>query len=161
MKKFHYDENAVGLNILGVYDTTIHASIPTPNLEVSDAFHQTYLANQRGWRINHAAKQVETYIDPGPTLQEIALAFAETVRLEVQRRIFSQASQNTQMNMAAQSAAGLFNAQQQLDFVSGVQWITAMRSTGTALAIAGDTDFADDNKWPDVPAEAAALAALF
>lgn len=86
---------------------------------------------------------------------------AEDYRLEVERRIFAAASQNTQVNMAGAAAAGLFTALEMTAFQSGLAWINAMRLKGAQLAVAQDATYKDDSHWPTVPADAAALAALY
>jgi hypothetical protein len=98
---------------------------------------------------------------PPPTVEEVTAAYVEAVRREIQRRIFAEVSQNTQINMGGESAAGLFDAAQQAAFVSGLHWIKAMRATALALAQAGDQTFADDVHWPAVPADAKTLADSF
>ncbi|MEL6509049.1 MAG: hypothetical protein AAFQ32_04615 [Pseudomonadota bacterium] len=83
------------------------------------------------------------------------------VNLEVQRRIFGHASANTQMNMTAAKAAGMLNAAQEQAYRNGLLWIAAVRAQGKIIAMNPELDPLDDNNWPKVPPEAAALAKDF
>lgn len=100
------------------------------------------------------------YTHRDPVAQVDALD-AEMFRREVQDRIFAEASQNTQINLAGAAAAGLLTAEQITAFQSGLGWIAAMRAKGVELASNQDATFRDDIHWPVVPADAAALAAAF
>lgn len=90
-------------------------------------------------------------------------------RAECARRILAAASANTQANMTAYAttiAAKAANArtaeeaQALAAYVEAVAWVAAMRARWPQLAADG-LDPADDANWPELPAEAAALAARF
>jgi hypothetical protein len=82
-------------------------------------------------------------------------------KAECRRRILAVISSNAQMNLAAAAAGGILTKPQMTAFRAGVAWIGAMRNTAATLADAGDEDFPQDDKWPDVPEEAIALAQLY
>jgi hypothetical protein len=96
-----------------------------------------------------------------PSVEEQQQAFVAKVRKEVARRILSCASTATQMNLAAAAAGSILSEDQMTAYRAGLAWVAQIRATGASLVAAGDPDFADDAKWPTIPASAAELAAQF
>jgi hypothetical protein len=118
---------------------------------IADAFSDAQL-EALGWR-RRAAGPVD---------------LAPAIKAEATRRIWAVINDNAQKNTSAAAAAGwpdepdeAARAEAQSAFVSGVQWVAAMRGICRALIDAQDVSFADDVHWPACPAPAAALAARF
>ena len=85
----------------------------------------------------------------------------DAVKAECGRRIFAVASDNAQKNMLATIVAGGMSDADKTTFGAGVIWIADMQAACRELIASSDPDFADDAKWPDVPAGVAELAARF
>ena len=87
-------------------------------------------------------------------------ARAELIKAECRRRIYAEASAETQMNMA--TAAAVISAKEASDrtedeasILSGlddaIAWVAQMRSRVTELADAAALDIGDDANWPPLP----------
>lgn len=85
----------------------------------------------------------------------------DAVKAECGRRIYAVASDNAQKNMLATIVAGGMSDADKTTFGAGVIWIADMQAACRDLIAAADPDFADDAKWPDIPAGVAELAARF
>ena len=83
------------------------------------------------------------------------------IKEECGKRIFAIADANTQMNLSAAAATGLLSAEDMDTFKAALGWVAAMRANVATLVGADDEDFADDAKWPTVPAGVAELAAKY
>lgn len=83
------------------------------------------------------------------------------VKTECGRRIYAVASDNAQKNMLAIIVAGGMSSADHATFKTGVAWIADMQAACRDLIASSDPDFADDTKWPTVPAGVAELAARF
>lgn len=97
-------------------------------------------------------------------------AFAKRIGAECRRRIYSVASAETQMNMAAASAlisskTASSRTDQEKAVLAGLEaaigWVSAMRANVATLAADPSKDFTADEHWPEVPAAAAAVADQF
>jgi hypothetical protein len=95
---------------------------------------------------------------------------AADIKAECRRRIYAEASQETQANMmaaatviAARPAEDRSPADQEMlaAFTIAMEWVTAMRANIATLAADAGADFHAEASWPAVPPEAAALAALY
>jgi hypothetical protein len=86
---------------------------------------------------------------------------AAAVKAECGRRIYAVASDSAQKNMLATIVAGGMPAAYKAIFAEGVTWIAAMQAACRDLIAAADADFAQDDKWPALPAGVADLAARF
>lgn len=99
-----------------------------------------------------------------------AAARGKIISGECRRRIYSVASAETQMNMAAASAvisskASSSRSETDKAVLAGLEaaigWVGAMRGAAGTLAADPDKDFTADEHWPEVPAAAAAVASQF
>lgn len=86
---------------------------------------------------------------------------ADDVKTECGRRIYAVASDNAQKNMLATIVAGGMSDADKTTFGAGVIWIADMQVACRDLIASADPDFADDTKWPTVPAGVTELAARF
>jgi len=86
---------------------------------------------------------------------------ADALKAECGRRIYAVASDSAQKNMLATIVAGGMSDADKTTFGAGVIWIADMQAACRDLIAAADPDFADDVKWPDIPAGVAELAARF
>ncbi|WP_109317541.1 hypothetical protein [Pseudovibrio ascidiaceicola] len=92
------------------------------------------------------------------------------VKAECRRRIYGQASQETQMNMATATAAiaGKAVADRSAEEVTlltstkaALDWVGAMRARCPDLAADPDADFKLGASWPECPPEVVALTEQF
>ena len=99
-----------------------------------------------------------------------AQARATLISAECRRRIYSLASAETQMNMAAASAVisaktASSRTDQEKAVLAGLEaaigWVAAMRANVATLAADPGLDFTADANWPAAPAEAVAVADQF
>lgn len=86
---------------------------------------------------------------------------ADEVRAECSRRVYEVCSQHTQMNLIAARAAGLLDASQQAVYVSGLNWINAMRAKCADLIAGESADYLENVNWPVCPPAFVALAKAF
>ena len=86
---------------------------------------------------------------------------ADRVKTDCGLRIYAVASDNAQKNMLATIVAGGMSDADKALFAAGVQWIAAMQAACRRMIADADPQFADDSKWPAVPAGVAELAARF
>ncbi len=96
-----------------------------------------------------------------PSADEQQEAFIAGVREEVARRILAQASLETQINLVSAATTDMLTEEQMTAYRAGLAWITQVRATGATLVANDDQNYADDANWPDIPADAAELAARF
>jgi hypothetical protein len=89
---------------------------------------------------------------------------------ECRRRIYTVASAETQMNMAAASAlisskTASARTEQEKAVLAGleaaIEWVGAMRANVATLASDPSKDFTADEHWPEAPAAAAVVADQF
>lgn len=112
--------------------------------------------------------------DAGLPQADIDAARAEMrvkqIKAECRRRIYVQASTETQMNMAA--AAAVISAKtatarstEEKAVLAGLEaaigWVAEMRATVATLAADPGADVLGDASWPDVPAQVSATTDLF
>lgn len=69
MKFAHYDDTTG--EILGYYDDGLHASIPEPNKQITDAEWRDCIEHSGLRRIDPATEQVITYTPPPPPLSDV------------------------------------------------------------------------------------------
>ena len=90
------------------------------------------------------------------------------IKAECKRRIYAEASTETQMNMNAvatainSKAAGARTAEENgilTAHASAVGWVKAMRDACAVLAADPDSEWRADDAWPEPPADAKAFAA--
>ncbi|SDQ70668.1 hypothetical protein [Pseudovibrio sp. Tun.PSC04-5.I4] len=93
-----------------------------------------------------------------------------TVKAECRRRIYAQASSETQINMATATAAVAGKAvedrsAEDLALLNSTKaafdWVNAMRAKVIDLAADPDTGFTLDASWPDCPADVVAIVEQF
>ena len=99
---------------------------------------------------------IDPYIPPEPTPPT-----ADEIKAECGRRIYAVASQAAQTNMAAARAAGVLTEEQNAAFLSGLQWIAAMRGAAGKLVAASDATYKNDSHWPACPQAVIDLADAF
>ncbi|SMX29156.1 hypothetical protein TRP8649_03289 [Pelagimonas phthalicica] len=117
---------------------------------------------------------VEAARTNGVSEDEIAVVLkAERKRLvseECRRRIYAHASAEAQTNMGlAVGVIGAKTASNRTDAevailagaTAALGWVQAMRAANAALIENAEADFLDDAAWPEIPAEAAQVAASF
>lgn len=78
------------------------------------------------------------------------LSTMSKAKQECKRRIVAVANETTQLNLAAAAGAGVLTEEQRLAYISGVQWITTMRSIWPQLVLE-EKDISEDSNWPEVP----------
>ncbi len=92
------------------------------------------------------------------------------IKAECRRRIYSAASAETQMNMAAAAAVvsgktASARTDAEKTVLAGAEqalgWVNAMRANIATLAADPDLDITDNANWPDCPADVLALVELF
>lgn len=108
----------------------------------------------RQWQADGSPKS-EPYVAPPPVFS------VDAVFSECARRIYAVVSDNAQKNMAANAAAGNLSEADMASFKNGLAWIGAMQASCRSMIAAGDATYAEDQHWPVVPADAAALAERF
>ncbi|SFK98193.1 hypothetical protein SAMN04488518_11347 [Pseudovibrio ascidiaceicola] len=93
-----------------------------------------------------------------------------TIKAECRKRIYAQASSETQINMATAAAAiaGKAVADRSAEEATlltstkaALDWVGAMRSKCLELAEGPGTDFTLDASWPECPPEVVALTEQF
>lgn len=136
-------------------------AIPAESVEITNAEWQGHLSGEARIAVDPDRRVVIPFVPPAESEAEIAARITAGVRAEVARRILAEASQATQMNMAAAGAAGLLSADDQAAFREALGWVASTRAKGAELAAALDPTFADDAHWPEPSAAARALAARF
>jgi hypothetical protein len=85
----------------------------------------------------------------------------ERARAECQTRIFAAVDSSAQINLASAAAAGQLDAGQMATYVSGLNWVAAMRAKWPVLGADAEADITSDASWPPLPAGVADLVALF
>ncbi|KZL01492.1 hypothetical protein [Pseudovibrio sp. Ad26] len=94
----------------------------------------------------------------------------KTIKAECRKRIYAQASAETQMNMATAAAAiaGKVHTGRSEDekatltgIKAALDWVGVMRSKCLELAEDPGTDFTQDASWPECPPEVVALTEQF
>ncbi|SDR15306.1 hypothetical protein [Pseudovibrio sp. Tun.PSC04-5.I4] len=92
------------------------------------------------------------------------------VKAECRRRIYAQASSETQINMATATAAVAGKAVEDrsaedlallTSTKAALDWVNAMRAKVIDLAADPDTGFTLDASWPDCPADVVAIVEQF
>lgn len=93
-----------------------------------------------------------------------------TIKAECRKRIYAQASSETQMNMATAAAAiaGKVHTERSAEEAAlltstkaALDWVGAMRAKVVELAEDPDTNFTQDASWPECPPEVVALTEQF
>ncbi|WP_171182398.1 hypothetical protein [Ruegeria sp. HKCCD8929] len=155
-KYAHYD--ATDGRILGFYDAALHKVIPVPKIEINEADWPGRFDKRVD--VTGAAPALYVYTPPPPSAAELADARLADVKQECRRRIYAEASAETQMNMATAAAviAGKDAADRTSDessILAGAQgalgWVTAMKEQVQTLAVDADADFTADAAWPPLP----------
>ena len=133
------ETNEDGTAMLDINGQQVDGSVSTPDRKFRDAW--TYDGNV-------------VSIDP---TAKVAI-MGRLVKEECRNRIYAVVDQIAQINLAAACAAGALTPEDKATYDLGLFWIHDMRSTVAALVAADDQDYADDSKWPAVPAGVVELA---
>lgn len=170
MKIAHYDANGA----MTFYDPEINypGGVPEPTIEISDADWIAHVSGANVLAVDTSLSEprLVPYVAPEKSEAEITAEREQIARQECSRRIFAEASANTQINMAAAVAvagavaiadrtaeqAALLSAAS-----SALAWVAAMRANWKVIAADHSVDIFDDASWPEVPADAAAMIQAF
>ncbi len=122
----------------------------------------------------YEAFEVSALLAEGVPQETVADAIAterlKTIKAECRKRIYAQASAETQMNMATAAAAVAGNAAfdrsaEEVALLTSTKaaldWVGAMRARVVALADDPEADFTLDASWPECPPELAVLTEQF
>lgn len=165
MIRAHYNEDG---QILGFYDPAITPVVPAPSVEVARDDWLAHVEHRAILTINDGVPILGTLPELSP--EEKAAQRIALVKAECRRRIYVEASAETQMNMVSAVAviSGKLVADRsavELAIFEGAEaanaWVAEMRAKAAELAADPEADYEAEGQWPPLPNVASAMLESF